>query len=492
MSAVIPTIWSIGGLDTSGGAGITRDATVAGGLDCQCALAATIISAQTHDTAYDCICLSDTFHRQLDAISNLPAAAIKIGAINDACLDTLIPQLKQIRNTARTDGEPVPVIWDPVFNSTAGGQLSALSVNSLHALLPLIDVITPNLPELTMLTGHREINDAVHWLQQRGVQYVVVKGGHSEHATATDQLYTQSNCVSFSGARHALSVRGTGCMFATALACFMAHNYIIEDALCLAKACITMAFRTHRPVTPAMSVAGPLQWPVLSEDFPIVGWDNGPLAPVTFRTLTNISPGLYPVVSDCDWLELVLKSGVGIAQLRIKSAVSDDLETQIARAVALGNQYQAQVFINDHWQLAIKHQAFGVHLGQEDLATADLPAISTAGLRLGISTHGYAELCRALPLKPSYIALGHIFPTQTKVMPSVPQGLARLARYREICGDIPCVAIGGIGREQVEQVWQTGVNSVAMVSAITQSAAPEQTIVEIQHLLTNRTPSDDG
>ena len=98
------------------------------------------------------------------------------------------------------------------------------------------------------------------------------------------------------------------------------------------------------------------------------------------------------------------------------------VEEDIAAAIALGRRYQARLFINDYWRLAIKHGAYGVHLGQEDLDTTDLAAIHRAGLRLGVSTHDDAELARALAVKPSYIALGHIFPTQTKDMPSAPQG----------------------------------------------------------------------
>ncbi|WP_268581597.1 thiamine phosphate synthase, partial [Escherichia coli] len=95
------------------------------------------------------------------------------------------------------------------------------------------------------------------------------------------------------------------------------------------------------------------------------------------------------------------------------------------------------------WRLAIKHGAYGVHLGQEDLDTTDLAAIHRAGLRLGVSTHDDAELARALAVKPSYIALGHIFPTQTKDMPSAPQGLAELKRHIAGLADYPTVAIGG-------------------------------------------------
>ena len=155
--------------------------------------------------------------------------------------------------------------------------------------------------------------------------------------------------------------------------------------------------------------------------------------------------GLYPVVDSIAWLELVLKQGVKLAQLRIKDPDDEYLEKKIQQAIALGKEYDAQVFINDYWQQAIAFGAYGVHLGQEDLDVADLAQIQAAGLRLGISTHGYYEIARAQSIQPSYIALGHIFPTQTKDMPSQPQGLTRLAHYATLLKDVfPTVAIGGI------------------------------------------------
>jgi hydroxymethylpyrimidine kinase/phosphomethylpyrimidine kinase/thiamine-phosphate diphosphorylase len=131
------------------------------------------------------------------------------------------------------------------------------------------------------------------------------------------------------------------------------------------------------------------------------------------------------------------------------------------------------LFINDYWQLAIKHKAYGVHLGQEDMEVADLPMIADAGLRLGLSTHGYYEILRAQQLKPSYIALGHIFPTKTKQMPSDPQGLNRLGKYAALLADIPTVAIGGINLKRAAAVWKTGVGSIAVVSAITDATDPK-------------------
>jgi thiamine-phosphate pyrophosphorylase len=180
--------------------------------------------------------------------------------------------------------------------------------------------------------------------------------------------------------------------------------------------------------------------------------------------------GLYPVVDSVEWIERLLKAGVKTLQLRIKDKRDEEVESDVIAAIELGRRFDARLFINDYWQLAIKHQAYGVHLGQEDLETTDLSAIREAGLRLGVSTHDNMEIDVALAARPSYIALGHVFPTQTKQMPSAPQGLAQLARHITRLDDYPTVAIGGISLARAPAVLETGVGSIAVVSAITQAA----------------------
>ena len=186
--------------------------------------------------------------------------------------------------------------------------------------------------------------------------------------------------------------------------------------------------------------------------------------PVPFRL------GLYPVVDSVMWIERLLEAGVRTLQLRIKDKQDHEVEADIVAAIALGKRYAARLFINDYWRLAIKHSAYGVHLGQEDLEATDLSAIRNAGLRLGVSTHDDMEINVALAARPSYIALGHVFPTQTKQMPSAPQGLAQLASHVTRLKDYPTVAIGGISLARAPQVLATGVGSIAVVSAITQAA----------------------
>ncbi|WEP49245.1 thiamine phosphate synthase [Cronobacter dublinensis subsp. beijingensis] len=192
--------------------------------------------------------------------------------------------------------------------------------------------------------------------------------------------------------------------------------------------------------------------------------------------------GLYPVVDSVEWIARLLEAGVRTLQLRIKDKTDAGVEADVRAAIDLGKRYHARLFINDYWRLAIKHQAYGVHLGQEDLQTADLNAIRAAGLRLGVSTHDDMEIEVALAVRPSYVALGHVFPTQTKQMPSAPQGLAQLAAHVQRLGDYPTVAIGGISLARAPAVLETGVGSIAVVSAITQAAdwrAATQQLLEL-------------
>ncbi|ABE42008.1 thiamine phosphate synthase [Polaromonas sp. JS666] len=189
--------------------------------------------------------------------------------------------------------------------------------------------------------------------------------------------------------------------------------------------------------------------------------------------------GFYPVVPDAAWVQRLLGWGVRTIQLRIKAAdhTPAEIEREVRAAVEAGRAVPgAQVFINDHWQLALAAGAYGVHLGQEDLsmAEADLNALRKAGVRLGLSTHTPAELARAHAVQPSYLAIGPVYPTLLKVMPYEPVGLERLKEWALRAVPYSVVAIGGISLARLPGVIACGVDGVAVVSAVTQAADPEQ------------------
>jgi thiamine-phosphate pyrophosphorylase/hydroxymethylpyrimidine kinase/phosphomethylpyrimidine kinase/thiamine-phosphate diphosphorylase len=191
--------------------------------------------------------------------------------------------------------------------------------------------------------------------------------------------------------------------------------------------------------------------------------------------------GFYPVVPTANWVERLLGWGVRTIQLRIKTAdhTAAEISAEVIAAIEAGKAVPgAQVFINDHWQLALAANAYGVHLGQEDLDTADIEALRHAGIRLGLSTHTPAELARAKAVQPSYLAIGPIYPTTLKVMPYEPVGLAQLAQWAKHAAPYPVVAIGGISLDRMPGVVACGVDGVAVVSAVTLAAEPHQAALD--------------
>ncbi len=182
----------------------------------------------------------------------------------------------------------------------------------------------------------------------------------------------------------------------------------------------------------------------------------------------------YLIVDSAAWIARLLPCGVRLVQLRVKDAPEARIKAEIAEAKALCAGAGAQLIVNDYWREAMDAGCDFIHLGQTDLAAADLGAIRRARLKLGISTHDEAELARALEAEPDYVALGPIYPTLLKQMAFQPQGLPRLAEWKRKIGAIPLVGIGGVTLERVAGVLEAGADSAAVVTDITRSADPER------------------
>ena len=183
----------------------------------------------------------------------------------------------------------------------------------------------------------------------------------------------------------------------------------------------------------------------------------------------------YPVVDSVGWVKRLAVLGVGTVQLRVKDLTHEQAVYVVREALAAVAHAGSgmKLVVNDYWRAAIEAKAQHVHLGQEDLAEADVDEIRRAGLTLGISTHDEAELDTALRHDPDYIALGPIYPTTLKVMRFGPQGLERITEWKRRIGDIPLVAIGGITLERAGAVYAAGADSIAVVSDVTQNSDPD-------------------
>src|SRR3954467_4888735 len=177
----------------------------------------------------------------------------------------------------------------------------------------------------------------------------------------------------------------------------------------------------------------------------------------------------YPVVDSVAWVAHLVKLGVGTVQLRAKDLDDGAALQLVTDALEVTRDTPTKLVVNDYWRAAIVSGAKHLHLGQEDLAEADLDAIREAGLTLGISPHDDEELATALRAKPDYIALGPIFPTTLKSMRFAPQGIPKITEWKKRIGDIPLVAIGGIKLEQAAVIYAAGADSIAVVSDVTQN-----------------------
>jgi thiamine-phosphate pyrophosphorylase len=181
----------------------------------------------------------------------------------------------------------------------------------------------------------------------------------------------------------------------------------------------------------------------------------------------------YPIVPDLGWLERLVSLGVRTIQLRLKDHPPQEVARQIHASLDICSRRGCQLIVNDHWQVALHAGADYVHLGQEDLATADLAALRANGVRIGLSSHSPEELDIALAAKPDYIALGPIWETRFKTMKWAPQGLERIGEWKRRMGAIPLVAIAGITIERAPLVLAAGADSAAVITDFITADDPE-------------------
>lgn len=492
-----PIVWSVAGSDCSGLAGQVADIRAIEALDAHPCMITTAVTAQNNETV---VAVNELSYEQVESQfialkEALPARAIKVGLLpSTLSIKALMKYLQDYQGV---------LVLDPVMVSTSGKTLvTEDTLSSYRELLNKASLITPNLPELELLTGitvHDEesIKRAAKQLLQQGVKAVLVKGGHTERLSGSEDKYLHDYFISqqqefwlHSPKQETRNTRGTGCVLASAISAALAHSYSLEDAVVIGKMLLSQGLRNGYDLgTESERQKGPLKpmsWPEEVRDLPLITADSfAPTGEAFLPCTENQELGLYPVVDRAEWLQRLIPLGVSTIQLRVKDLEGDALEQEIIKAVDIAKKHHARLFINDYWQLAIKHGAYGVHLGQEDIVDADIAAIRQAGLRLGLSTHCYYEVARAHAIRPSYLACGPVYHTDSKDMPWIPHGIENLKKWMRLLPDYPWVAIGGINLQRFAEVAQTGVSGVAMISAITQADNPEVVTRQMLEQLTS-------
>lgn len=517
-----PIIWTISGSDCSGGAGIAADIKTGHGLGVE---VCSLITANTVQNSQQLISVNavstELLQQQVDILCfDKPPSVVKIGLLANA---EQVQWLAGVINALKQENKQMITVYDPVGQASVGGCFHSLALDELAPLLAQIDIITPNLPEATTLANtcgsSATLAKKIH--QDFAITAVIIKGGHGgeDNQKSLAKQYCVDYCLhqlnqlpgkqdnqdkNHQSISYQLSAprlashynHGGGCSFATALATFLAQGYLLRDAFTLSKAFINQGLAATTELSTQQNhgyygAFEQLSWPTQAKDFPTISDElNQRYQQLPAFKSLNLPDGLlgvYPVINSLYWLKRLLPLGLKIIQLRVKNLPPETLEQVISEAVELAKNYDTRLFINDYWQLAIKYGAYGVHIGQEDLVNADLAQIQQAGLRLGISTHGCYEFLLAQQLQPSYLAIGAIFPTKTKDMTGQIQGLVNLKHVLTLRPptreqQTPVVAIGGISLERAPAVLATGVDSIAVVTAITEASEPEQAVDDLKKL----------
>jgi hydroxymethylpyrimidine kinase / phosphomethylpyrimidine kinase / thiamine-phosphate diphosphorylase len=481
MSAM-PVIWSIAGTDSGGGAGLSADQRAAEALGVHLCPVVAAVTAQNSIAVQQVRPVPpEWLDEQLAALAaDMPPAAVKCGLLGS--VENLRVLVRWI-DCLRAEHGPIPLIVDPVFGASTGRSFAdeALLAGYREELLPWTTLLTPNRREAALLIGeavdatdHSPSPGLARALRQRGVQAVAITGGDGTDldGRVLDWIATPQAAGWLAAPRIATRhEHGTGCTFASSAAAAMALGHVVADALVLAKMSTLNALRHG-------SEAGQGPGPVRARPgfglepslMPSLSWGEEAVFPAA--TAERAQPlGLYAIVDSATRVRQVLAAGVRTVQLRIKTGPpeANELHEQIDASVRDCRAAGAELFVNDHWQLAVELGAPGVHLGQEDvlaLGESGRATLAASGVALGISSHSLWELARARALAPRYIACGPVWPTLTKAMPWKPQGLDNLRWWSRMAGH-PVVAIGGIlATEQAELAAACGADGVCVVRGL--------------------------
>tara|TARA_B100000446_G_C10549230_1_gene339647 strand:+ start:2269 stop:3954 length:1686 start_codon:yes stop_codon:yes gene_type:complete len=491
-----PVVWSIAASDSGGGAGIQADLNTIHSLKCHGCTVITAITAQNSISVEKIHPLSSVdLAAQWQALEkDLPPRAIKIGLLPELkTLHWLARCLETLRPAVISSEQRLFCVWDPVLKASTGARfLDAFDRCEIDPLLKQVDLITPNLQEAEALTkttirSPADIENVAQQLLDRGVANVLIKGGHSMSCSdpnanifCRDYFANKNHSFWLSHAKQAQpNNHGTGCTLASAIASFIANDYSISDSVVLANRFIQQGLRLAAPQGYG---AGPV-WQAPLENNPndfselvkaSEHFDQPNLIP-PFRKASKL--GLYAIVDNLSDLERLISQGVHTLQWRNKQKDISVAKKKnaIKQAIAICQQQKVPLYINDDWQLALEFEAYGIHLGQEDLALIqrqDLKCIQEKGLRLGISCHNETELAYAHSLKPSYLAFGPVFTPNSKIVEHSPLGLAKLAQWYSSYGKLyPTTCIGGIDLNNFSQVLATGMTSIAVISAASEESS---------------------
>ncbi len=458
-----PVVLTIAGYDPSGGAGVTADLRVIEASGCVGVSAITALTVQNTQGVQSVHPVdAAVLKAQLEAIfADIKIDAVKIGMLGG------LPQLQAVLAILRRF-DPPNIVLDPVLASTCGVPL--VEADSMRALvtelIPLVDVVTPNLSEAVKLTGlpvfdPPTMEAAGRRLVDMGARAALVKGGHLR-GDAVDVLVTAD------GATRQIPMQrietphthGTGCFLSARIATGLALGMKLGAAVYVAK--LHLAEGLHAP-----EIYGK------GRGFPrALHGRNGHVSPTTQQRLAKIQgiyvltdPDIRPGRTASQIVSAALNGGASAVQYRAKNVGVQEAVELARELVDLAHAKDAILIVNDRVDIAKACYADGVHLGPDDIDPCDANYQLDDGELIGVSVATVEEAAAAAPFA-SYFGVGAVYGSKTKLDAGAPIGVGRLREIKAAFPHIPIVAIGGINRDNIAAVRDTGVEAAAVVSAV--------------------------
>jgi len=476
------TALTIAGSDPSGGAGIQSDLRTFAAFGVAGLSVITAITVQSSlgvQAVYPVD--AEVVAAQLSTLlKDTQPDAIKIGMLGGA------NQVKAVTDVLRRF-RPANIVLDPVLSSSGGVPLLDAAGRQLllTELMPLCDLVTPNLGEAALLT-ERPVHDreTMHMagkaLLSTGAKAVLVKGGHLPDVPQ-DWLFRLGNApVEYQCPRVPTDhSHGTGCLLSSTIAASLASGTELTLAVHGAKAVVTEALR--HPVILGQGRG----YPDVAEAVQNTGAAPNRSHTDRLGLLQGVyvltDPDLRPDRSAEQVAAAALAGGAQIIQLRDKALPTPEL---VVLARRLRQQVQAGgglFIVNDRVDVALASEADGVHLGPDDLSPKDTRRLLGPDKLVGVSTGTLEEARMAAPYA-SYFGVGAIFGTRTKQDAGDAVGIQRIHEIKAAFPHIPVVAIGGINAGNLSEVSRAGANAAAVVSAVVGASDMEEATRELNDL----------
>jgi hydroxymethylpyrimidine/phosphomethylpyrimidine kinase len=455
-----PTVLSVAGSDSSGGAGLQADLKA---IEASGGYAATVVTAVTAQNTRGVVRsepLGGSLVRdQLEAVfGDLHVRAVKSGMLGEAAS---VHELAAALRRHRAEH----YVCDPVLRASSGHELLGTAAREamVRELFPLAEVLTPNVEEAQRLTGvavrsARDAEQAARKLLESGCGAVLVKGGHLAEQPGLDLLVDASGCTEFRGEFvQATHDHGTGCILASAVATHLALGRGLHDAVRRAKALVVEAVRHGLGLGGGRGPADAL-----------FAWQGrgglvGSALPGRLHVITDQT--LQQRHSHAVLAQMALDGGADTVQYRDKRDVPTAERVAVARELKrLVAGRGARLVVNDRVDVALAVSG-DVHLGPKDLAPDEARRLMGDAALIGATAHGLEQALRLADAPVDYVGLGPVFGTTSKADPAPPLGLAEFARIAARLYK-PVIAIGGVTPERVRPLLEHGAYGVAVLSSV--------------------------